>query len=61
MNNYQFKSVVHKSEVFSKYPEIQYYLDEIIKEYSPSQVILFGSKARLDANKRSDSDFAISA
>jgi predicted nucleotidyltransferase len=59
MNKYQLKSKVDPAKVLSTYPEVQYYLNDILKTMDPNQVILFGSKARLGANSRSDCDFAI--
>ena len=61
MYKYQLKSKIDSSKVLSKYPEVQYYLKEIVKEFAPKLVIVFGSKARLDADSRSDCDFAIEA
>jgi predicted nucleotidyltransferase len=61
MRKYNFKSTINKTEIFSKYPEVQYYLNDILIQFDPNQVILFGSKARLEADSRSDCDFAIDA
>ncbi len=42
-----------------RHPEVRIYVDKIVELWNPKKVILYGSKARGDAKKGSDSDFAV--
>jgi len=47
------------SKILSAREEVAYYLNKIIEQLQPEKVILFGSKARGEGDRFSDTDMAV--
>ena len=46
-------------KILNAHEEVAYYLNKIIEQLHPEKVILFGSKAKGEGNKFSDTDMAV--
>jgi len=47
------------SKILEANSEVAYYLRKVIEQLDPEKVILFGSKAKGEANEYSDTDLAV--